>query len=54
MPYRGQLGLELDLQVLNCAPQVGDLALARLKLLRVGADLLPELPTLPRQRGEGT
>lgn len=40
-PYRGQLGLELDLQVLNCAPQVGDLALAGLKLLRVDADLLP-------------
>ena len=50
-PYHGELGLELDLQVLKRAPQVGDLALAGLKLLRVAADLLSELPALPQQRG---
>lgn len=49
--YHGELGLELDLQVLKRASQVGDLALAGLKLLRVGADLLPELPALPQQTG---
>ena len=50
-PYHGELGLELDFQVLKRAPQVGDLALAGLKLFRVAADLLPELPALPQQRG---
>lgn len=49
--YHGELGLELDLQVLKRASQVGDLALAGLQLLRVGADLLPELPALPQQTG---
>lgn len=50
-PYRGELGLELDLQGLKHAPQVGDHALAGLKLLGVAADLLPELGALPQQRG---
>ena len=50
-PYHGELGLELDLQVLKRAPQVGDHALAALKLLGVAANLLPELAALPQQRG---
>jgi hypothetical protein len=44
--YRGELGLELELQVLERAPQIRDLVLAGLELLGVGADLFPELPTL--------
>lgn len=52
-PYHGEVGLELHLQVLKGASQVGDLALAALKLLSVGADLLLELPALPQKRGAG-
>lgn len=44
--YHGELGLQLDLQALQRASQVGDLAPAGLQLLGVGADLLAELPAL--------
>lgn len=46
LPYHGELGLEFNLQVLQQALQVGDLALAGLKLLCVAADLFPELSAL--------
>lgn len=49
--YHGELGLEFNLQVLHQALQVGDLALAGLKLLRVAADLFSELSALQQYSG---
>lgn len=51
LSYHGELGLKFNLQVLHHAPQVGDLALAGLKLLRVAADLFPELSALQQPSG---
>lgn len=51
IPYHGELGLEFNLQVLHHALEVGDLALAGLKLLRVAVDLFSELSALQRQSG---
>lgn len=52
LPYHGELGLEFNFQVLQQALQVGDLALAGLKLLGVGADFFSELSTLQQPSGQ--
>ena len=53
--YHAQLRLQLNLQALECAPELGDLCLAGLDQGRAGSHLLVQLGTLEfkQDRGDG-
>lgn len=51
--YHAELRLQLDLQTLEGAPQVGDLRLAHLQLLGVASDLPVQLLRLKQKKRQG-